>query len=69
MAVTELVADIQAKLEPLECLDHLSELRQGEQLSVNNECDFAVGIGDPASHGAVGGLEISWLSLLNMPCG
>ena len=68
MAVTELVADIQAKLEPLECLDHLSELWQGEQLSVNNECDLAIGIGDPASHGSVGGLEVSGLSLLDMAC-
>ena len=63
-----LILDIQAKLEPLKCLDHLSELLQGKQLSINDEGDFAIGIGDPASHGSVGSLEVSGLSLLDVPC-
>jgi len=67
--VTRLIDDVQSKLESLKRLDHLSKLLQGEKLPINDECDFAIGIGDPASHCAVGGLEVSRLSLLNMPCG
>lgn len=54
------------QLESLKCFGHLCELLQGKQLSINDECDLAIGIGDPASHSSVGGLEVSGLSLLDM---
>ena len=41
---------------------------QGKQLSVDDECDFAIGIGDPPSYGLVGSLEVSRLLLLDVAC-
>ena len=37
-----LVADIQTELESLKRFDHLRELLQSQQLSVNDECDLAI---------------------------
>ena len=60
--------DLQAKLKSLEGLEHLSELPQGQWLPIDDECHVAIAIGDPASHGLMGGLKVSGLLLLNMAC-
>lgn len=64
----ESVLDVKAKFESFECLDHLSELLQVKQLAINDECNFAIRIGDPAAQSSVRHFEFSGLSLLNMPC-
>jgi hypothetical protein len=67
--LAESIADIQAELESLIGFDHFPELRQSEQLSVNDECYFVIRVGDPAAQYTMSGLEVSGLSLLDVPCG
>lgn len=53
------ILDVQAELESLVRLDHLPELLQGEELTIDDEGDLLVCIGDSPSHSLVGSLEIA----------